>query len=660
MACHVTVLGDSSSSGIGLGRDCYPARLARILSRDLDVAVFNSAVPGFTSGDASRYFHAIATHPHDYVIIYLGNNEGAVGARKGYYGSVRARVTEALSGAQPREFRPVLSPTRFRFSYDVPAARVVTTPTEFRDNLRSIVRRATRAGAEVIILNPIANRRFPCGVGATNSSYFCYLDRLDQFGDPVVNQPRDEASAALAAGLGRFTVGEFQAAVAAWQPLVAINNVAGYIARHNVACAAARLGDGGSEAKLTAMLGEYAYYDSTILYNLAGLKGGQGDRESAEHLLDRAFEADASLYRIRQEYRQVIEAFAQAAGVRVLDLAPILTPHRFVDYCHPTGEGHEEIARALADLIRADGHPPPGAEASRYEVVLPTPDYLHQPGQTLVDYYCVDWPIPPARIAAAWADLRDGVSGSAADGRDDDIHACVANFVRSNSDHPAFSEPLTFRDAWTPRSYEVLSCPEQFMYRVLYNYSLAFEKSAIGAHLSAGSDLDQVRLAAEDYRRIILRSTEDDLEAELDTTREYLDAIMGKIAQRLRSAGPMYRVTLGQRIRTIMTWFTREALRYGTQSRLSMLYARWDIEKIVEGLIVAVVIADTRGDERELRWLDAVLSHVLSLIQVHERHAGLYHRDDPSFSADGYQAELARFECAAGTLLQDAERSARG
>ena len=629
-----------------------------MLSGDLDVAVLNSAVPGFTSGDASRYFHAIATQPHDYVIIYLGNNEGAVGARKGRYSPMRARVTAALSGAQTRQFRPVLSPTRFRFSYDVPAAAVVTQPREFRDNLRSIIGRASRTGARVIILNPVANRRFPSGVGAINSSYFCLLDPLDRFGDPIVNQPVDEASESLDAGLRSFAAGEYDAAIRTWQPLVSIENVAGFIARHNAACAAERLGDVGSESRLRAQLGEYESYDSTILYNLAIVKGNRGDRKAADQLLEQAFEADASLYRIRREYREVIAAFASAAGVRVLDLAPILTPHRFVDYCHPTSEGHEEIAHALADLIRADGHPGVGGGGSRYEVALPTPDYLHQPGQTLVDYYCIDWPIPKKRIAAVLAHINGRVGGSDDGRRDDAIRACVKNFVRVNNDHPAFPGPLNLRGAWTPRSYEILSCPEQFMYRVLYNYSLAFEQDGSAARLSTGLRLEQVRVSARDYRRIILRATEDDLDAEIDTTREYLDLIAAKIRQQLMSAGPIYRVTLGQRIRTIITWFTREALRYGTQSRLSMLYARWDIDKVVEALIVAVVIADRRGDEGELTWLDAVLSHVLSLIQVHERHAGLYQCDDPAFSVDDYQAELASLEGSIRDLLQNSERSA--
>jgi lysophospholipase L1-like esterase len=641
----ITVLGDSSSSGIGLGQDCYPAKLVGILRDELDIHVLNCAVPGFTSADASRFFHAVASErPLDYLIIYLGNNEGAVGPRKGYYSAFKARVADRFSRQPERQFRPVLSPPRFRFTYEVQAQTATTTPAEFRDNLRSIVRRATKKGARVIILNPVANRFFPCGMGATNSTYFCYLDHLDRIGGEVVNDPIDEGSGALAAGLRCFIAGQWDEAIGIWTPQAARQNVAGFIARHNIACARARRGDDTSESQLRALLGEYESYDSTVLYNVAMLRRCQGDREAADQLLDAAYEKDTSIYRVRRKYREVIEGFASVNGVRVLDLAPILKSCHFVDYCHPTGEGHDEIARAVAALIRSDRPPRHRSEGSWYGVSLPTPNYVHQPGQTLLDYYCIDWPIAQDRIAAAIAAFGRADAAADAGENADEIDRCVANFFRANGQHPIFTADLDLSGAWMPRSHEILSFPEQFLYRVLYNYSVAFEVDGLAGRLSAAALLEPVRFSSAAYRQIIMRGTDDDLTAELDVTRAYFDAIVNKIGHQLASADLIYRVTIGPRLRTVLTWFTREAFRYGTQSRMSMLYARWDIERIVEGLIVAIVIAARRGDDRALGRLDGLLRHVLSLLQVHERHARRYHRDSASFSVGEYETDLADAE----------------
>ena len=639
MAYRILILGDSSSSGIGLGKSCYPAKLVFHLHEAFGVHVSNFAVPGFTSADASRFFHTVvAKRPFDYIIIYLGNNEGAASIPKGYYSPLKARLTACFSRHPGRQFRPILSPPRFRFRYEVPPSTIAITPTEFRDNLRSIVRGATKQGAKVIIVNPIANHQYPCGVGVTNSSYLCYLDNLDQLGYTQNNEPIDETSETVAAGLRYFLSGQWDKAAKVWEPLISINNVAGFIARHNLACARVRMGDHTSEEQLRALIGEYDSYDSTVLYNLAQLKRRQGEDMVADDLLEQALEKDISIYRIRREYRDVIAAFALTNGVRVLDLESVLNPSHFVDYCHPTEEGHEEIARALAAFIRSDRRLPGGPEDSSYEVILPTPNYLYDPRQTLLEYYCIDWPIDEKRIRKLMTAVRTGEHNL--ESHDRELFKCIENFFRSNRRHPIFTTNMNLVGTWSPRSNEILSFPEFFVYRILYNYSLAFENALLMESLSAAPVLAHMRFSAADYNKIILRSDDRSLDIELDTRREYYTAVIKNIKRWLLESDQIFRVTLGERIRTVMTWYTRESFRYGTQSRMSMLYSRWDIDKIIEGLIVVIVMAHKLDDRVGLQGLDRLMSHVLDLVGIHEQHVQLYHRHAKEFSFAKYQEAL--------------------
>ena len=62
--------------------------------------------------------------------------------------------------------------------------------------------------------------------------------------------------------------------------------------------------------------------------------------------------------------------------VSVVDLRSILNPADFVDYRHPTEEGHRKIAGAVADIIRSDGRTAPPLDGSRYDVAFPTPNYM--------------------------------------------------------------------------------------------------------------------------------------------------------------------------------------------------------------------------------------------------------------------------------------------
>jgi lysophospholipase L1-like esterase len=639
MACRIAVLGDSSSSGIGLGRACYPAKLFRLLQTNTPVEIVNCAVPGITSADASRFFHTeLAQVPPDYLIIYLGNNEGAVGGPKGHYNRLKVLITEALFGRPNRRFNPVLSPSRFRFEYAIPARIIAVRPPEFRANLRSIIRSATRLRAQVILVNPIANSRFPCGLGVPNSSYFCYLDDLDRLGGPPDNNPTDPASEALAAGLRQFASGDLALAIKTWERVVSHRNVAGFVARHNLACAQARLDHDGSREALGSLLGEYECYDSTILYNLAHLARDREGHE-ADRLLAVAVEKDISVYRVRREYRDVISGFAGVRGVQILDLNGVLDPSDFVDYCHPTEEGHEKIARELATLIRPAERAELAAGGSSYRQHLPSPNYVRAPDQTLCDYYCIDWPIPQARIATALAALRLQSGGGPGDAVDE-IERCVRNFRHANGDHPIFTANIRVSEAWTPRSHEILSIPENYLHRVMYNYASAFETEATARWFAASAALETVRLSAADYERLILRANDDDLQMELDVRPEYYEAIVRKIIDQLVSADRLYHVVIGERIRGLMTWYTREALRYGTQSRMSMLYPRWEIDRLVEGWIAAAVISIRQGMHREVEPLDEMMTMILRLLEVHERHVRLHHHREAAFSVGAYQREL--------------------
>ena len=643
------ILGDSSSSGIGVGQACYPAKLFFILRDVTDVEITNSAVPGFTSADASRFIAATRNSQRfDYVIVYLGNNEAAVGGPKGRYSPLEARLKSYLSKPPPRQFRPILSPAPFVFDYQVPTPVIATTVAEFRANVRSIIRRARGLGAKSILINPVANERFPAGLGAVNSSYFCYLDELDALGYALHNSPIDDASKALTAGLDSFINGRFIEAIGIWRPYAEKTDVAGFIVAHNIACARARIGDDAGEAELRGLLGKYPAYNATILYNLAHMMRLRDDQENMRRLLGLAYDDDRSVYRVKQSYRNVIAEFA-APDVAVLDLQPILQPHQFVDYCHPTEQGHDAIARALAASIATSG---PGAgrtQNSRYELSLPSPNYVNNPADTFIDYYCIDWPIASSRIANGLAALLDGKASTVGVG--DEIGQCLQNFLSVNRRHPIFTDNLDLRGSLTPRSYEILSFPEYFLYRILYNYARAFEKNGLEDRLSCGTQLRHVRLSAADYARIILRQGSNSPEMELDISQEYYDAIVAKIREQLASADQIYRICIGERVRTTMKWYTREALRYGTQSRTSMLYARWEIEKLVEGLVVSAVIADARGELQHLADVDRLLADVLSLLQVHERHVVVYHQKPEAFSAADYLADLAGVEGSIKTRL---------
>jgi hypothetical protein len=71
-----------------------------------------------------------------------------------------------------------------------------------------------------------------------------------------------------------------------------------------------------------------------------------------------------------------------------------------------------------------------------------------------------------------------------------------------------------------------------------------------------------------------------------------------------------------------------------------MLYARWDIDIIVESLIVAIVIANKLEEERVIDNLNSLLSLVLDLVLAHEQQLQLYHQNQKLFNFEKYKTTI--------------------
>jgi len=642
MSCKILILGDSSSSSIGAGGHCYPEKLFQMLQADRDVDVLNCAVPGSTSADMSCFFQkTLVEIPFDYVIIYLGNNEGTDGYHKGTYHPLRETIKNCFFKRPVPKLQPVLSPIPYKFSYTVSSLGSAVRPSEFSKNLKQIIHHATKSGAKVILINPIANYNFPSGVAAKNSTFFCFYDELNSSPLADMNNAIDDDSRALIFGLKLIATGQVDQAIDTWTPLSTRNNVLGFISKHNIAFARIQNGQSANLAELEELIGEYKVYDSIILHNLAKIMEAQGSAYDAKRTFKLAYDKDSSSYRIKQEYRDVIFQLSSLKNVQILDLSLILDPVNFVDYCHPTKDGHIKIAQELEKVILTKTPSHRKARGASYKNLLPSPNFSREPNTTLINYYSIDWEIDNSKIRKALSQVTQGNKSDEKFSRQ--IALCVENFIKANSRHPIFTPDLNQADDLVPRSNEILSFPEFYLSRILYNYSQIFEKEELSENLSLEPLMKKVRLSAKDYQRIILGNNDTALKCDLNLTGDYFNYIFQRVKEQVLSKDIIYRVAIDERTRTINTWYTREAFRYGTQSRISMLYAYFDIEMLIEGLIVALVIA-VRNKLDVIARINRILSDLLALINVHEKWAHLYQQQDKSFSYRAYGNALANIE----------------
>ena len=641
MSCKILILGDSSSSSIGAGNYCYPVKLFQMLQDNVNLKVLNCAVPGSTSADMSCFFQkALKGVPFDYVIVYLGNNEGTDGYHKGAYSPLKETVKSFFFTRPVPALKPVLSPTPHTFTYTVPSQKPSVKPSEFSKNLKHIIRQASKSGAKVILINPIANYNFPSGVAARNSTFFYFYGELNSSHLAEINKAIDEDSSTLILGLKLMAAGHTEQAISIWHPLSTRKNVLGFIASHNIALARVLSGQSATLNELKALLGKYKSYDAIIFHNLAKIMEAQGNSFDAKNYFKSAYEKDSSSYRIKQEYRHKIFQLSSLSNVHIIDLGAILKPMDFVDYCHPTEEGHIKIARALKEKILLKVPSCQKGETS-YKNLFPSPNFSREPNTTLINYYSIDWEIDVTKIKEAFAQAYKGNKTSK--NLCQKIASYVENFIQANKRHPIFTQDLNQIEDLVPRSNEILSFPEFYLYRILYNYSQIYEQASLSDYLSVKPLIEKVRLSAKDYKRIILKNNYESLESELNLTTNYLNNIFLRVKQQILSKDAIYRVTIDERIRTIITWYTREAFKYGTQSRISMLYAYFELEELIESLIVVLVIA-VQNKLDVIYHINRLLDDLLALIDVHEKWVRLYLRQDKSFSHKGYEKALTNIE----------------
>ena len=613
-----------------------------MLQDDIDVQVLNCAVPGSTSADMSCFFQkTLKRVSFDYVIVYLGNNEGTDGYHKGAYNPLKETIRNLFFSKPIPKFQPVLSPTPNTFSYTVPHSKPSVKPSEFSKNLKQIINLANKSDAKVILINPIANHNFPSGVAAVNSTFFYFYNELNSSYIADINNAIDFDTNALVLGLELMAKGQIEKAIDIWHPLSFRGNVLGFIAKYNIALARIQGGQSANLSELEELLGKYKIYDPIILYNLARILETQGNDYRAQSYFKLAYDQDTSSYRIKQEYRDVIFQLSTQKNVQIIDLDLILEPLNFIDYCHPTEEGHIKIAKALREKILPKTPSYRKIRGASYKDLFPSPNFSTQPNTTLINYYSIDWDIDKLNIKKALAQVTQGKKSEG--DFFSQIVLCIENFVKANNRHPIFNSDPNQIDDLVPRSNEMLSFPEFYLCRLLYNYSQIYEKEAMSEYLSPIPLLEKVRLTAKDYGKIILKNNDSSLDCELNLTSDYFNYIFQKIKQQIISKDKIYRVTIDERVRTIISWYTREAFRYGTQSRITMLYAYFDVEELIEGLIVALVIA-VRNKLDGINHINQILSELLALIDVHEKWVQLYLERDKSFSYKTYANALANIE----------------
>ncbi|NJB67083.1 tetratricopeptide (TPR) repeat protein [Desulfobaculum xiamenense] len=583
-------VGDSSASGIGLGREVFPRRLVGLL-RDAGrgpVEAVNCAVPGFTSTDAAALIHDLSgageIGPGAAVVFYLGNNELAASAYKGRYGGLR-RWGRALRSLVPNSggLRRPAGMCELHFE-DVPQTpSVANTLDDFRCNMDRALREVRRTGARAVVVVPVANPDFPHGVGLANAAWFKTVgvrDRISEFLGRWY-EPQGEHQAWLFGGVvamekGRWALAREHFAQAAHSEQACVRSAA----LNNLGTALAGLGQlSDARFELERGLAEHPEYAPLYLANIARVcRMTNRDGEACE-LNAQAYESDASLYRVRESVRRAALDVAVRNGAGIVDVAEYADAASFVDYCHPTPELHERLAGAV--LAELHGFAPEGGLCA-YRTWFVSPDAYSGRCGTLLDYYLIDR--DEADPGQCFAEFMETAAVDVPGG--DMLAEAFTGFTRSALAHPLFGHGADLLTVAPEYWFEVLSFPEFHTYRVMSAYMDALEQAGEGGILGQYGNFD---FSSAAYASLVLMKRPRALPREVDMSLPYAARLVDNVRNALRELGRAA-VDPEVRRRTVIYWYTRESFRYGTHSRPSMLIDAWGYERAMEALLAALAI----------------------------------------------------------------------
>jgi lysophospholipase L1-like esterase len=635
---RILVLGDSSSAGIGSGIDVYPYRLYCRLEKSGPVEIQNHSAPGFTSADAARYFKIRLSRDHwDAVVVYLGNNEGGPGAHKGRYHSFLDTL-----GLRRRRSAPYL-PAKTGPHQDFyllrdepqPVRGPVTTPAEFSYNLSQIINFAKARGTQVALVSPFANRAYPASAGPSLSPFFKIIGSPSTIGD-LVTADGDTATLirdAICAQEQRhyeIAAHKYNAVLSnrgspPWLLALASNNLA--VLLHH----AGRSRD--AERMFTSQALARHTFSSIATYNLARLLHEKGVYAEADEWFGLATEQDTYLYRIKDAYRDAIACTAAASGAHLLDLAAILTHDMFVDYCHPTAQAHDEIASALNELLsRMAAMPSKGwPESSRYLNYYPSPNAFEYCNDNLLDYYQIAPPASAetletetAQITMALQRLREQKPSRAVRclSANSALQHAIIEALTCVTRHPI----ITCVDdlcRWPVRSCcEFGRLPEHYIYRLLSCYLEWAHAHGISCLLGDDDIEGQSDLRLR-YRRLMIGRTGGDSETHVNVDEGYRRRLRQRVLEACQDED-LFRDSRAERVMTVLRWYTREAFRYGTQSRVSMLYPMAAFDSIAEALRVWMVMARFHGDQSDERMIQSLYSWLRGLERIHSHYAARF------------------------------------
>ena len=651
----IVILGDSTSSCLGADEEAYPFKLAKHKIWPPESRIINCSIPGFTSTDAAAYFFKnlkFFGKIHS-VIIYLGNCDAmSTELLKGKYNKTSQFLayTKSKLNIRPKKIKLKNKLLHFEWNYDYDRSiEAAISLDSFEYNIEKVVKYCGENNVKTVVVNPVANKLFPSGTGKGNFVFYHYFGINDKLSHNFTIEDKRFISA-----YKKYEEKDYLKAAELYKDIM-VNPSSSVISTdlefqsmlvNNFSVCKLMMNE-FDEGKylLETILNERNTRREIILYNLAQAEKYCGDVQRYDKLILKSYEADQSMYRIREPYRKALTDISiRNKNVALIDLNNFTSADDFVDHCHFLPNIQNIIAGKILDNI----YPENVDGSSNLEIInhLFNPEYSYGNSLVFNEYFKVCSELEEHKLKEIIKDLYKKIDHLEA--YDDQAKSVLDSYHPSISisfsyyrKHPCFHRIIDILSLNPTYSYDIGRFPEYFIIRKLIPYIRSLEFNS-RIYDKFDHDLNLLR-SSSNLMRMLPEGMEDLVSDRIDDFDvEYINDWIGSIIS--NSVKQLYEhlergSQVDNRIKTTIFWYFRELLRFGSHSRISMRYERVLLENIIESLAVALVL-DSLADCNMEDNISKLVKLVESIARTHEDFCCKIPQEDRVSYMERYNSEL--------------------
>ena len=642
----IIILGDSTSMSVGIDGVSYPYLLSKTPIWDDNTSIVNCSIPGFTSADLCSFFF---DNLHTFgeiiaVIIYTGNCDTMSSElprpRYSFWYQLKRRVAQRFSISKPLRLRNKLLHFKWHNSFNLDIERA-TRVEDFSFNLERVIKYCNKRVINTIIINPIAHKHFPAGIGNGNFMFYHYYDINDKSSEIM-----DIDDKRFIEAYQYFENKEFLKAADLYREILlnpeCLSSNLEYQALvvNNYAICQAKLSNfEEAEYLLDTIKGGVNVRMEIILYNSALIAKAKGQYQQYDVQLERAYENDKFMYRIRNPYRDVLNNLAVRYKLPLLDIDDITDDESFVDHCHLLPEFHQKISNFIVKELRNSG-----GHLATIDNQLYNPEYALGNNQKFKDYFKIFSDLSHQDISHQISLISNCTLKEIQE--HSQLSQDIKNTIQYTQKHPVFNkvENILLANPYCPSDVGRFS--EFFTIRFLVPYVRYIENNeglSKVFHTKEG-----LLKTSEQLCRILPQESHQYIEGNVlslssEQGHGWIKSILSTCCEQLNnhlSKGSQ----IDNRLKTTIFWYFREVLRFGSHSRISMRYERVVLERIVEALAVASVINEGLADKEYSDEIKTLLDFTKEATNIHERYAEQYQatRNNASLTSE-YNSALNTF-----------------